>query len=141
MADGIFNLIVEIDDGRRVHYALNAQTVRLGRSAANQIRLSGSSISARHAELIRSATGFDLRDLGSKNGTNRNGRPLGKDSVALFDGDEILFGQTVKAHYVRVHEVGEPPDIMTDDDGEEPPAVNPVAAAVAKATRLPGRDR
>jgi len=78
-------------------------------------------VSSRHAAIIRQGDMFLLRDLGSKNGTLVNGRPLAGD-VALKDGDVIGFGPhgpTVAFHVL---------DAGASDDGSD--------SARASAARL-----
>ena len=45
-------------------------------------------LSRRHAELVRAATGWLLRDLGSLNGTRLNGARVERDTL-LRDGDVV----------------------------------------------------
>lgn len=53
-------------------------------------------VSRVHAELFRNPAGvFILRDLGSKNGTFVNGRPVGGDGSPLAEGDVIRLGETL----------------------------------------------
>lgn len=52
----------------------NTETIRIGRSSECQIRLSGTSVSRIHAEIVRQGPIWILRDLGSSNGTFVNGR-------------------------------------------------------------------
>jgi hypothetical protein len=60
----------------------------IGRDASCDIVVADRQVSRRHARLTPTPKGILLEDLGSKNGTNRNGEPL-SDSVILLDGDSI----------------------------------------------------
>ena len=60
----------------------------IGRDASCDIVVADRQVSRRHARLTPTPNGILLEDLGSKNGTNRNGEPL-SDSVILLDGDSI----------------------------------------------------
>jgi pSer/pThr/pTyr-binding forkhead associated (FHA) protein len=59
----------------------------IGRSRSCQLRLPSGDASRRHAEILATADGYQLRDLGSTNGTFVNGEPV-KDRL-LRPGDRI----------------------------------------------------
>lgn len=76
-----------LDDGE-TRYEVRKPAVTLGRAIQNDIVLSNSSVSGRHAELHRTrAGGFRLSDLGSTNGTLVNGARI--TAVDLKDGDLV----------------------------------------------------
>jgi hypothetical protein len=62
----------------------------LGRSPHCDYVVADRTVSARHAELRRATDGWELRDLGSRNGTRVNGWLVKQQRVA--DGDEITLG-------------------------------------------------
>ena len=65
--------------------------VRIGRASDCDLILDRPGVSRHHAELLRiDATSYELRDLGSTNGTFVNGIPFQAASVG--DGDEIRLG-------------------------------------------------
>ena len=59
----------------------------IGRSASASFQINSTSVSREHAEVVRTPTGFCLRDLGSTNGTCRNGTPVRE--APLVDGDSV----------------------------------------------------
>lgn len=142
----MYNLMVELPGESAKHYFLNADLVRIGRDDGNSIIVGEDTISGHHCELRRRGVGFEVADVGSTNGTRLNGEPLGAEAKALHDGDRLALGPTVKARFVRVAEIRMPPKDTAPDSGattrklEKPklpkrPSINPVAAAVAKASR------
>jgi pSer/pThr/pTyr-binding forkhead associated (FHA) protein len=68
-------------------WALN-NIVFLGREADCEIVIPNRQVSRHHARLSQTVDGFRLEDLGSKNGTHLNGKPL-QGNVILKDGDLI----------------------------------------------------
>lgn len=66
----------------------------LGRSSSSDLRLQHPSVSRRHAQLVRRADRFTLRDLNSQNGTFVN-RTRIKGEVELQIGDEIAVGNAL----------------------------------------------
>jgi hypothetical protein len=60
----------------------------IGRDSSCDIVVADRQVSRRHARLTQTPHGILLEDLGSKNGTNRNGELL-IDPVILLDGDSI----------------------------------------------------
>ena len=62
-----------------------------GRSPGSDIFLDDVTVSRKHAEFVRSADGFRVRDVGSLNGTYVNREPV--DSAVLANGDEVQIGK------------------------------------------------
>jgi hypothetical protein len=73
-------------------------TLVIGRAPGCDLQLSEPTVSRRHAELRRVAGGWELRDLGSTNGTRVNGRrvrgrePLRAGDVVSLGGFSLLAG-------------------------------------------------
>jgi hypothetical protein len=75
-------------DGDETRYEVRKSAVTLGRGAQNDIVITNSSVSGRHAELHRTREGrFRLSDLGSTNGTFVNEDRI--TAVDLKDGDLV----------------------------------------------------
>ncbi|MDK1475208.1 DUF1707 and FHA domain-containing protein [Streptomyces sp. 549] len=64
----------------------------IGRAPGSVLRLNDHTVSRAHAQLRHTGTGWQLRDLGSANGTWVNGRRL-TGSIAVRSGDQVRFGQ------------------------------------------------
>ena len=76
-------------------YELTRAVTAIGRVATAQIVLADSFASRQHAEIHYSDNGYQIRDLGSKNGVYVRGERLAADSrVWLNDGDEVQFAST-----------------------------------------------
>jgi pSer/pThr/pTyr-binding forkhead associated (FHA) protein len=67
--------------------------LRIGRHPSNEVSLSDSSVSRRHAKIETAGDGFTIRDLGSANGTFVNGAAV-KDKRRIRNGDTIRVGNT-----------------------------------------------
>lgn len=141
----LHNLVVELPGSPPRYFQLSASVIRIGRVEGNAIVLEEDAVSARHCELLRTASGaYEVRDLGSTNGTRLNGESIGAETRELHDGDTLLLGVLAKARFVRVHEIRDRVDPAPSAAGSvtmrlERPAINPVAAAVAKAAKASAR--
>ena len=76
--------------GAPASFPLGDVTVTLGRATDNGISLPDKSLSRRHAEFTATASGVQLRDLGSRNGVKVNGVP--RTAAVLQDGDQVQIG-------------------------------------------------
>lgn len=76
-------------------YELTDEVTGVGRADTSQIVLADSFASRQHGEIYRIDNGYQIRDLGSKNGVYVRGQRLGPDGrVWLNDGDEVQFAST-----------------------------------------------
>ena len=65
----------------------------MGRETTCDYAIADQTVSARHAELVRSGDGWLIRDLGSRNGTRVNGWLV--QEQRLEPGDTLTLGTTV----------------------------------------------
>lgn len=97
-------LRIENDTRPRLeYYPVNSPTLRtvvieeypfiIGRGETAQLQIKSESISREHAELVKTATGYRLRDLNSTNGSSINGQSI--SDAPLEDGDSISIAETV----------------------------------------------
>jgi len=77
-----------VPGGRRV--ALEAQPVSIGRLDTCGVVLNDPTVSRTHAEVRPEGDGFEVVDLGSRNGTRVNGYGITRQRLA--DGDNLLIG-------------------------------------------------
>jgi len=73
-------------------YELADDLVTIGRSPDNTIVINNPSVSSRHAQLQSAGETYQLKDLGSTNGTHVNGKPV-TETLLSFD-DRVRFGAT-----------------------------------------------
>lgn len=93
------HLIVNAPDSETIHYVLRANRIGLGRGRDNQIQIDCESVSTSHLEISITEEGECwVEDLDSANGTAINGESL-YGSYQLKDGDRLLLGDAVGAHY------------------------------------------
>jgi pSer/pThr/pTyr-binding forkhead associated (FHA) protein len=81
-------------------------TFVIGRGEACDLPLADRKLSRQHCAIEVSAGGCQVRDLGSRNGTKHNDRPLGQEPVALAAGDLLILGLT----RIRFIDAGTPAD-------------------------------
>jgi DNA-binding winged helix-turn-helix (wHTH) protein len=72
---------------KRDFYLVTGENV-VGRDAKAQVRLPSPRVSRRHARIVVTDRTVTIADLGSKNGTHVNGKPVDRTRV-LEDGDEV----------------------------------------------------
>ncbi|MCU1390855.1 MAG: putative signal transduction protein [Ilumatobacteraceae bacterium] len=81
-------------------FVLSDPLTRLGRHPDSEIILDDITVSRRHAEVERSATGYVARDAGSLNGTYVNQERV--DETPLRQGDELQVGKFRLVFFERV---------------------------------------
>lgn len=72
-------------------FLLDADITTAGRHPDADIFLDDVTVSRRHVEIMRTDGDFEVRDLGSMNGTYLNGEIV--DRAKLKDGDELRIGK------------------------------------------------
>ncbi len=82
-----FTLVGNVE-GKPVRHELEQGVLVIGRGAEAGLRLPAASVSRRHAEVHREGDRVSVVDLGSRNGTRVNGRPV-SGTMALQAGDRI----------------------------------------------------
>ncbi|MDK0518716.1 FHA domain-containing protein [Streptomyces sp. ML-6] len=73
------------------HQLALGRVMRIGRALENELVVSDLQVSRHHAEFHATPDGrFEIRDLGSHNGTYLNGQPLSKSGSALIGPNDIV---------------------------------------------------
>lgn len=104
-------------------HELTDELVTIGRAPDNLIVIDDPSVSGRHAEIRLSGDIYNLKDLGSTNGTRVNGIPI-TETALRFD-DRIRFG-AIEARY------------ESDKRGSQPlPQLEEIAAKPAESSMAP----
>ena len=83
-------------EGLKPGHPINKSQVTIGRNVACDILVNHKSVSRKHAEIVRLAEGYLLRDLGSQNGTFVNGQR--SQEALLSEGDTVAIGD-VQFHF------------------------------------------
>ncbi|MBI1368774.1 MAG: FHA domain-containing protein [Planctomycetes bacterium] len=83
-------LVVYGPQGSQRPVPLSDACTLIGRESHCRLRVPVSTVSREHCHIIERVDGLWLRDLGSKNGTFHNGRPVSE--AKLHDGDSISVG-------------------------------------------------
>jgi pSer/pThr/pTyr-binding forkhead associated (FHA) protein len=84
-------LLVQRGPNAGSRFLLDADVTSAGRAPDSDIFLDDVTVSRRHAEFIRAAQGFLVRDVGSHNGTYVNRERI--EEALLGDGDEVQIGK------------------------------------------------
>jgi hypothetical protein len=80
-------------------WPLNKREFVIGRGEDCDIVLPDRQVSRHHFRVVRGDDGYNVEDLGSKNGTYINGAPV-RGSMQLQDGDEIQVALSVRLLFV-----------------------------------------
>ena len=119
-----FRLIVRRGPQPNQTYDLNKDVVTIGRDITNDIVINDPEVSRHHLRFTQVASGYNIEDLGSTNGTFINGQRI-SGSKPLNNGDMIGLGETVTLGYEMVRgQSAAPPE---DGGGAGVTAPNPAA--------------
>ena len=84
-------LVVRRGPNAGARFLLDADVTTVGRHPEADIFLDDVTVSRRHSEFIRRGTSFEVKDLGSLNGTYFDGARI--DTAALSDGSVVQVGK------------------------------------------------
>jgi pSer/pThr/pTyr-binding forkhead associated (FHA) protein len=84
-------LVVRRGPNAGARFLLDADVTTVGRHPNADIFLDDVTVSRRHAEFLRSGRGFEVKDLGSLNGTYFDGTRI--DLARLVDRSEVQIGK------------------------------------------------
>ncbi len=121
-------LIVSLPETGNVTHELTDAEITVGRVPDNSLQIEDISVSSHHATLTLGDGGdYVLRDIGSTNGTELNGKEIPREEdIKLQDGDKIVFGK-IEAGYVSEN----PAEARPLPETEE------VTAVVASSSKRP----
>jgi pSer/pThr/pTyr-binding forkhead associated (FHA) protein len=85
-------LVVRRGPNVGARFLLDSDLTTVGRHPEADIFLDDVTVSRRHAEFLRQGTSFEVKDLGSLNGTYLDGNRI-SGTVALHDGAEVQVGK------------------------------------------------
>jgi hypothetical protein len=85
-------LVVRRGPNVGARFLLDADLTTVGRHPEADIFLDDVTVSRRHAEFLRSGRGFEVKDLGSLNGTYLDGNRI-DGTARLLDGAEVQVGK------------------------------------------------
>jgi hypothetical protein len=91
--------------GNKGEYRLRSERFVIGSDPSNELVIDEPTVSRRHAEVIQRSGVFQIRDLGSTNGTFVNGKRV-EAPIPIGAGDEIRFGGV--RFYARVETQAQP---------------------------------
>ncbi len=125
-------------EGSKSTHELTDEKITIGRAPDNMIRIDDPSVSGRHAQLLLIDERYQLKDLGSTNGTRVNSESV--TDVFLRVGDRIRFGK-VEARY-ESDATGEAQPLPEAGEIEARPAeTSEKPADFANASPFPNRQK
>jgi DNA-binding response OmpR family regulator len=89
-------------DAQQTEWLLEKDDYLIGSEPPADLIVPLSRVDRQHARIIREGRGYAIRDLGSRNGTFVNGKPIGAEPQLLKDGDQIGLGGTIA---LRFHDI------------------------------------
>ncbi|MFC1582444.1 FHA domain-containing protein [Planctomycetota bacterium] len=106
------------------------EIVTIGRSAKNNLQIPDNRASRKHCLIEKAEQGYRVVDLGSRNGTQLNGKKI--SAQALQKGDRIVTGEAT----IIVNEIGAGRPVETAPAAAPAAGVKPAVPAVAARTRV-----
>ncbi|MDX2286156.1 MAG: FHA domain-containing protein [Bacteroidia bacterium] len=104
----IMSLDVQSREISPFNFVIQTRQVRMGRHTDNELVLSDTSVSRKHAILILNNDSVLVRDLGSKNGITINAQPVTQG--LMRDGDVLTVGEVIlKLNVSRTAKTGRVP--------------------------------
>jgi hypothetical protein len=119
VADRSFQLVVRKGPRPGQVFPLTLENVTVGRDPLADIVLNDPEVSRHHAQFIQTQEGYQLKDLGSTNGSFVDGKRIGGEPVTLSPGQIVMFGSNVTLIYQATS------------------AADPLATMVAPAAGMP----
>jgi len=89
--EGAGMLVVKRGPGSGSRFVLEGEVATAGRHPDSDLFLDDVTVSRRHAQIVRTASGYLVRDAGSLNGTYLNRERI--EEAALRNGDELQIGR------------------------------------------------
>ena len=130
-------LAIALEDEKLTH-ELTEERITIGRAPDNLLQINDPSVSGRHAQLTLVGERYQLKDLGSTNGTRVNGETV--TEVFLRVGDRVRFGK-VEARY-ESDATGEAQALPEANEIEARPAeTSEKPADFANASPFPNRKK
>ena len=130
-------LSISLEGAKSIH-ELTDEKITIGRAPDNMIRIDDPSVSGRHAQLVLIDERYQLKDLGSTNGTRVNSELI--TDVFLRVSDRIRFGK-VEARY-ESDATGEAQPLPDAGEIEARPAeTSEKPADFANASPFPNRQK
>lgn len=90
--DMTIKLILEEDEQEQA-FEFEEDTITIGRTAGNHVRIKSSTSSRKHCQIRKTAEGFLVEDLKSRNGTQLNGEDITRRVLSI--GDRIEIGTSI----------------------------------------------
>lgn len=140
----VFQLQITGPDGRDTIIIRPGETAIIGRQSSNIVYLKHSLVSRQHAQIVCTANGCQLTDLGSANGTRLNNEklhpnvptPLGEASKIQIGPYLLSIHQTEAEVEPELPQLLEADQARTPDSGDAPP-IQPPPPPVAEERPLP----
>ena len=132
-------LSVSITDSMTVEVRLGLKEIRIGRGSEADLQLPDRSVSRLHARIYRFGNRYFLADLGSRNGTHVNGKPI--TQLSLSDGQTFAVGP-YRIHFLQpegARALGEDPTVAPGTSHSPSPAAAASGATTADAAPVQKR--
>ncbi|MDM8527878.1 FHA domain-containing protein [Anaerolineales bacterium HSG24] len=101
MSHEVAMLIIQEGQSPKTQWPLYKKITIIGREPECDVPIIERQISRQHAEIALTVEGYQIRDLGSKNGTFLNGEAISDEPTLLRNGDEVGVALSAKLTFVE----------------------------------------